>query len=111
MKRCAQLAALDLLSTVGEGTFATYLGLRQLDWSESSWASIEPSKELAWVKCYNGGLECTRLQVPLNYSDPEDQSAAIAIVRLKANTTDSPNYLGPTLCFVVSGVLSRCSLV
>ncbi|KAK7047751.1 hypothetical protein VNI00_006079 [Paramarasmius palmivorus] len=69
-----------------------------LDWVEASWASIQPAKELVWAKCYNETLECSRLQVPLNYSDPEGQSAAIALARIKANvSSDSPDYLGPIL--------------
>ncbi|KAK7022930.1 hypothetical protein VNI00_016820 [Paramarasmius palmivorus] len=69
-------------------------------WSELSWASIEPTKELAWRPCYDtvGSFECGRLQVPLNYSDPDGQSAAIALIRIKANvSSDSPEYRGPVL--------------
>ncbi|KAK7041823.1 hypothetical protein VNI00_009112 [Paramarasmius palmivorus] len=36
--------------------------------------------------------------VPLNYSDPEGQTAAIALIRIKANvSTDSPEYRGPVI--------------
>ncbi|KAL0580849.1 hypothetical protein V5O48_001141 [Marasmius crinis-equi] len=68
-------------------------------WSESSWASIQPSKELKWVPCYSGEYQCTRLQVPLDYHNPDDgRTAAIAIVRLPANvSSDSPDYRGPIL--------------
>ncbi|KAK7040318.1 hypothetical protein VNI00_009786 [Paramarasmius palmivorus] len=59
---------------------------------------IEPSAELAWTKCYDGSFECGRFQVPLNYSDPNGDSAAIALIRIKANVSaDSPEYLGPIL--------------
>ncbi|KAK7040317.1 hypothetical protein VNI00_009785 [Paramarasmius palmivorus] len=68
------------------------------EWTESSWASIEPSKELSWVKCYDGSFECGRFQVPLDYSDPERDSAAIALIRMKANvSSNSPEYRGPIL--------------
>ncbi|ESK91321.1 alpha beta hydrolase fold family [Moniliophthora roreri MCA 2997] len=70
----------------------------QLGWTESSWASIKPTKELAWIDCYEEGFECGRLQVPLNYSNPEGASAAIALIRIKANVSiDSAEYLGPIL--------------
>ncbi|EEB91012.1 hypothetical protein MPER_10703, partial [Moniliophthora perniciosa FA553] len=70
----------------------------QATWNESSWLSITPTKNLTWIPCYDGGLECGRLQVPLNYADPEGQSAAIALVRMKANiSADSTDYLGPIL--------------
>uniref|UniRef100_A0A0W0FNU6 Peptidase S33 tripeptidyl aminopeptidase-like C-terminal domain-containing protein n=1 Tax=Moniliophthora roreri TaxID=221103 RepID=A0A0W0FNU6_MONRR len=70
----------------------------QSTWNESSWLSITPTKNLTWAPCYDGGFECGRFQVPLNHSDPEGQSAVIALVRLKANVSvDSPDYLGPIL--------------
>ncbi|KAK7032378.1 hypothetical protein VNI00_013126 [Paramarasmius palmivorus] len=108
MKRGIQLVAGILLSIPGEGALgkvgvpptvaeAAHLNPR-LDWTESSWAAIDPNKELAWVKCYDGTFECSRLQVPLNYSDPEGRTAAIAVIRIKANvSTDSSDYLGPIL--------------
>ncbi|KAJ8092912.1 hypothetical protein PM082_023546 [Marasmius tenuissimus] len=69
-------------------------------WSESSWGTLQPSKDLQWVPCYTeqGGFQCTRLEVPLNYSNPEGEKAAIAIVRLPTNiSTDSQDYRGPIL--------------
>ncbi|KAL0579553.1 hypothetical protein V5O48_002482 [Marasmius crinis-equi] len=67
-------------------------------WSESSWSTLQPSKDLQWVPCYTGKFQCARLQVPLNYHDPEADSAAIALVRLPANvSSDSPDYRGPVL--------------
>ncbi|KAF9263844.1 hypothetical protein L218DRAFT_999311 [Marasmius fiardii PR-910] len=69
-------------------------------WTEASWIKIQPSnfKDLNWVDCYTGGRQCARLQVPLNYSDPDGETAAIALTRLPANvSTDSPEYLGPIL--------------
>ncbi|KAF9265041.1 hypothetical protein L218DRAFT_957710 [Marasmius fiardii PR-910] len=67
-------------------------------WTEASWIKIQPSKDLQWVDCYTGGLQCTRLQVPLNYSEPDGETAAIALTRLPANvSTDSEDYLGPIL--------------
>ncbi|KAF9069707.1 TAP-like protein-domain-containing protein [Rhodocollybia butyracea] len=58
-----------------------------------NWSSIEPSANLSWVSCYSG-FECTRFSVPLNYSDDQEGSAAIAMLRLRSNFTGS-DYLGP----------------
>ncbi|KAK1235841.1 hypothetical protein PQX77_000931 [Marasmius sp. AFHP31] len=67
-------------------------------WNESSWVTMQPSKDLQWVECYPGGFQCTRFQVPLNYSEPDGESAAIALIRLPANVSaDSPEYRGPIL--------------
>ncbi|KAL0056779.1 hypothetical protein AAF712_016608 [Marasmius tenuissimus] len=70
------------------------------DWTESSWGTLEPSKDLKWVPCYTnaGGFQCTRLEVPLDYNNPEGDKAAIALIRLPANvSTDSQDYRGPIL--------------
>ncbi|KAK1234091.1 hypothetical protein PQX77_002710 [Marasmius sp. AFHP31] len=69
-------------------------------WNELSWGKLEPTKDLRWVECYRqvGEFECARLQVPLNYHEPEGDSAALALVRLAANlATDSSDYRGPVL--------------
>ncbi|KAK1218736.1 hypothetical protein PQX77_018561 [Marasmius sp. AFHP31] len=69
-------------------------------WNESSWGELEPTKDLKWVECYQdaGDFECARLQVPLNYHEPEGDSAALALVRLAANvSSNSSDYLGPIL--------------
>ncbi|KAL0580848.1 hypothetical protein V5O48_001140 [Marasmius crinis-equi] len=67
-------------------------------WTELSWDTLQPSKDLHWVPCYSAGFQCTRLQVPLNYNDTEGDSAVIALVRLPANvSSDSPTYRGPVL--------------
>ncbi|KAK7023494.1 hypothetical protein VNI00_016712 [Paramarasmius palmivorus] len=103
------LVAVSLLVCFGGGRLSGYLrngnwqllrGSIELGWTESSWASIKPTKALTWVDCYDSrdGFECARLQVPLNYSDPEGKPAAIALIRLKANIfKESPEYLGPIL--------------
>ena len=77
---------------------------------------LTPSTTLNWTPCYSEPLECTRLevrplalkliishlstytQVPLDYSNPNGSTAAIALIRipsaLPANSTD---YRGPIL--------------
>ncbi|KAK1230716.1 hypothetical protein PQX77_006166 [Marasmius sp. AFHP31] len=70
----------------------------QATWNESSWVAMQPSKDLQWADCYSGGFQCTRFQVPLNYSEPNGESAAIALIRLPANVSaDSTEYRGPIL--------------
>ncbi|TFK22816.1 hypothetical protein FA15DRAFT_671144 [Coprinopsis marcescibilis] len=65
--------------------------------TEFSWDTITPSKHLNWSKCYDG-LQCARLEVPLNYSEPEQQQAVIAVVRKPALVPEkSPFYKGPVL--------------
>ncbi|KAK1231284.1 hypothetical protein PQX77_005599 [Marasmius sp. AFHP31] len=67
------------------------------EWKESSWLDIKPSKHLKWVECYPG-FQCARLQVPLHYSNRSGGTAAIALVRLRANVSEShPDYRGPVL--------------
>ncbi|KAL0569858.1 hypothetical protein V5O48_012099 [Marasmius crinis-equi] len=67
-------------------------------WSETSWGSVQTSKDLNWVECYTGEYQCARLQVPLNYNDPEGETASIALLRLPANVSaDSAEYRGPIL--------------
>ncbi|KAK1218209.1 hypothetical protein PQX77_019110 [Marasmius sp. AFHP31] len=83
---------------------ASALSVRQENgtetWNESSWDTLQPSKDLQWVPCYTdqGNFQCARLEVPLDYNNPESDKAAIAIVRLPANvSTDSQDYRGPIL--------------
>ncbi|EEB92447.1 hypothetical protein MPER_09041, partial [Moniliophthora perniciosa FA553] len=86
-----------LLTTACILACLTRTAVSQATWNESSWLSHLP-KNLTWVPCYDGSFECGRFQVPLNYSDPEGQSAAIALMRMKANVSvDSTDYRGPIL--------------
>ncbi|KAG2014274.1 hypothetical protein CC2G_011107 [Coprinopsis cinerea AmutBmut pab1-1] len=65
--------------------------------STFSWNSIIPSKDLLWHDCYPG-LQCARLEVPLDYSDPEGAQAAIAIARRRAWLPPTSRfYRGPIL--------------
>ncbi|KAK7028826.1 hypothetical protein VNI00_014839 [Paramarasmius palmivorus] len=48
------------------------------------WGSLEPNNNLSWVDCYSG-FKCSRLQVPLDYNNPENgKSAAIAVIKYPA---------------------------
>ncbi|KAJ7597919.1 TAP-like protein-domain-containing protein [Mycena floridula] len=67
------------------------------DPSSFDWTALNPSTALSWVDCYTG-LQCTRLQVPLNYSEPTGSTAAIAVIRLPSKLAPSDeNYRGPVL--------------
>ncbi|KAJ6531989.1 hypothetical protein B0H19DRAFT_1189475 [Mycena capillaripes] len=62
-----------------------------------SWANVVASEELTWVDCYTAH-QCARLNVHLNYSEPDGAKAAIAITRYPAAVAaDSPLYRGPML--------------
>ncbi|KAJ6459217.1 TAP-like protein-domain-containing protein [Mycena sanguinolenta] len=62
-----------------------------------NWNQITPTDNLLWTPC-NGNFECARLNVPLDYKNPNTTSAAIALVRLPAGVpTSSSDYRGPIL--------------
>lgn len=66
--------------------------------SESPWRQIIPTKHLVWRPCYESAFQCARLEVPLNYSEPNGTQAAIALIRRRAEEPeDSPSYRGPVL--------------
>ncbi|KAF7360212.1 hypothetical protein MVEN_00750000 [Mycena venus] len=86
--------------------FLIKLGCRRLDYaisekdivkSEFSWANVVPSDTLGWTECYSAH-QCARLNVPLNYSEPDGEKAIIAITRYPAAIpAESPLYRGPVL--------------
>ncbi|KDQ28686.1 hypothetical protein PLEOSDRAFT_1111906 [Pleurotus ostreatus PC15] len=57
---------------------------------------LKTSPELKWTDCYTQ-LECARLQVPLNYSNPEGDAASIAVVRFPSPLANTSDYKGPIL--------------
>lgn len=58
------------------------------------WASIPPSRTLEWHSCYDGLYDCARLDVPLDWLNPNnDDRVILAIARLRA--TDEKDYKGP----------------
>lgn len=59
-----------------------------------SWSSINASKTLDWQPCYDGQYDCARLEVPMDWLEPENgQLVVIAIARLPA--TQTKDYKGP----------------
>jgi alpha/beta hydrolase fold len=64
---------------------------------EFRWVDITPSRTIEWHPCYDREYDCARLNVPMDWLDPEeeeDRRVVLAIIRLRAanNTTD---YRGP----------------
>jgi len=62
-----------------------------------NWTTIIPSSELKWVNCY-GRFECGRLEVPLNYAEPEGEKAAVALLKFPSTIPPGKEgYRGPIL--------------
>ncbi|KAJ7259819.1 Alpha/Beta hydrolase protein [Mycena rebaudengoi] len=59
------------------------------------WGDVKPNTNLDWTPCYDG-FQCSRLQVPLDYSAPTGGSAYIAVVRLPSKSPRT-EYRGPLL--------------
>ncbi|KAF7368484.1 AB hydrolase-1 domain-containing protein [Mycena venus] len=59
------------------------------------WDQLRPSTNLNWVECYSM-FQCAKLEVPLDYSDPNVGTAALAVIRLPANVSEE-EYQGPVL--------------
>ncbi|KAF7307452.1 Abhydrolase-4 domain-containing protein [Mycena indigotica] len=95
-----QVLRVVLLSTVWIGRVClAYSNICKQDKSldKFSWATINPSEDLVWTECY-GDKHCARLKVPLDYTNPNGPSAAIAIVRVHSVVShNSPSYRGPIL--------------
>ncbi|KAK0457508.1 TAP-like protein-domain-containing protein [Desarmillaria tabescens] len=72
--------------------FATFIFLYQvflfptvLSQSDFDWSTIEPTGNLSWVDCYSG-FKCTRFQVPIDYSNEDGDKAALAVMKLSAQS-------------------------
>ncbi|KUI59633.1 hypothetical protein VP1G_06887 [Cytospora mali] len=67
---------------------------RDIETQAFSWSNISPSKTLDWQSCFDGEYDCARLEVPMDWLEPEnDQKVVIAIARLPA--TETNDYKGP----------------
>ncbi|KAJ6500919.1 TAP-like protein-domain-containing protein [Mycena sanguinolenta] len=76
--------------------FALVSSLHVLADSEFQWSNLTATDKLNWTPCYSPGIECSLLEVPLDYSSPAAGTASIAIARYPANCSES-EYLGPIL--------------
>ncbi|EJC98517.1 alpha/beta-hydrolase [Fomitiporia mediterranea MF3/22] len=62
-----------------------------------NWTSLTPLTTLNWESCYDT-FQCARLAVPMLYSSPSSDQAAVALIRLPSNlSTTDVNYKGPIL--------------
>ncbi|KAK0479822.1 TAP-like protein-domain-containing protein [Armillaria luteobubalina] len=50
-----------------------------------NWSTIEPLSNLSWVDCYSD-YQCTRFQVPIDYSNEDGDKAALAVIKLPAQS-------------------------
>ncbi|PPQ71711.1 hypothetical protein CVT26_007628 [Gymnopilus dilepis] len=62
-----------------------------------NWTSIPGSTNLSWVDCYTAPLQCTRLNVPFNYSDTSAGEATLALIRVPSTLNGTADYRGPVL--------------
>lgn len=61
------------------------------------WTNVTASSSLSLTPCYDG-LQCSRLTVPQQYSDPSAGEAQVALVVVpSALPHDDPAYMGPLL--------------
>ncbi|KIP07581.1 hypothetical protein PHLGIDRAFT_117972 [Phlebiopsis gigantea 11061_1 CR5-6] len=61
------------------------------------WSTINASTELSWTPCYDT-FQCSKLTVPLQYSNRSAGEAQIAVLMSPSNySSGDPNYLGPML--------------
>ncbi|KAF9029165.1 hypothetical protein BDZ89DRAFT_1038704 [Hymenopellis radicata] len=61
------------------------------------WHKIPATDKLDWHSCYDN-FQCTRLKVPLNYSDPLGNSLVVAVVQYPSQYPhNSTDYKGPIL--------------
>ncbi|KAK0715933.1 Alpha/Beta hydrolase protein [Lasiosphaeris hirsuta] len=49
------------------------------DIPDFNWTSITPSRDLKYHECYNG-YRCARLQVPLDWTEPDNASSSWAVI-------------------------------
>uniref|UniRef100_A0A8H7XK85 Alpha/beta-hydrolase n=1 Tax=Psilocybe cubensis TaxID=181762 RepID=A0A8H7XK85_PSICU len=102
-----KLSVVAICSIVGLGFFLhlpnTKVSYHQLQsgcdslQSIGAWEWIAPNKDLVWEECAPG-RECARLIVPLDYANPNNEKAVIALVRKPAVVPrDSEKYRGPIL--------------
>ncbi|KAK0221351.1 TAP-like protein-domain-containing protein [Armillaria fumosa] len=77
------------------GLFLTkFLFQTVLAQSDFNWGIIEPTSNLSWVDCYSG-YQCTRFQVPIDYSNEGGDTAALAVIKLSAQS--ETEYKGAVL--------------
>ncbi|KAK0202249.1 Alpha/Beta hydrolase protein [Desarmillaria ectypa] len=74
--------------------FCIFLLPKVLAQSQFDWSTIEPSTNLSWVDCYSN-YKCARFQVPIDYSNEDGDKAALAVIKLPAQS--QTDYKGAVL--------------
>ncbi|KAF8915229.1 TAP-like protein-domain-containing protein [Mucidula mucida] len=59
------------------------------------WSSVQATANFSWIDCYDG-FQCTRLKVPLDYSNEDGDSVVLALVKYAA-TGSADDYRGMVL--------------
>ncbi|KAF7363044.1 AB hydrolase-1 domain-containing protein [Mycena venus] len=86
---------MNTIRTAAIPVFIFSVLLRAQAASDFDWTKVTATKELNWTPCYSG-LQCARLEVPLDYSAPDNRVAGIAIVKYSFKSPKS-EYRGPIL--------------
>ncbi|KAG7445507.1 alpha/beta-hydrolase [Guyanagaster necrorhizus] len=74
--------------------YSVFLFPEVLAQSDFDWTTIEPTSNLSWVDCYSD-YQCTRFQVPIDYSNEDSDKAALAVIKLSAQS--ETDYKGTVL--------------
>ncbi|KDR73268.1 hypothetical protein GALMADRAFT_727774 [Galerina marginata CBS 339.88] len=77
--------------------FFLFSNLGAMAQASFDWTSIPGSNNLTWVDCYAPPLQCTRLNAPLNYSDPNSGTVTLALIRIPSTLNETADYRGPVL--------------
>ncbi|EJD49761.1 alpha/beta-hydrolase [Auricularia subglabra TFB-10046 SS5] len=66
--------------------------------TDFDWFKLTPSATLQWVSCYEEPFQCARLEVPLDYANPDGEKAAVALLKYPSRyPSNNELYRGPIL--------------
>ncbi|KAF8956647.1 alpha/beta-hydrolase [Flammula alnicola] len=82
---------------IGALSIIVWSSSRVLAQGNFDWGSIVASDNLTWVSCYTPPLQCSRLNAPMNYSDPTAGSFSLALIRIPSSLNGTAGYRGPVL--------------
>ncbi|TDZ16238.1 putative hydrolase [Colletotrichum orbiculare MAFF 240422] len=91
-------ASLAPLSQAASVPFVPISARQVNNTKQFDWVNTVPTRDLQYHDCYEG-LQCARLEVPLDWSNPtKNRTAAIAIVKIPAAVPDDdPSFGGSVL--------------
>ncbi|KAK0445904.1 TAP-like protein-domain-containing protein [Armillaria borealis] len=76
---------ISLVFTLGDLFLTKFLFPTVFAESDFDWSTIEPTSNLSWVDCYSD-YQCTRFQVPIDYSNEGGEKAILAVIKLSAQS-------------------------